>query len=108
MHINTLSAQLDQKLVELDRRLDDLNQQLTHVGSDGERHQLNADLNALKLTKDKLLKSRDIAWRAYHLQQQGQETQKIQRRRWIGLTLCIVSAVGLMIIAGVFWWTELR
>lgn len=108
MHINVLSARLDQKLIEVDHRLDQLHQLLAQTSSTVEQHRIQADVAALTLTKDKLLKSRDLAWRAHRLQQQSGETDKLRRKQRIGFLLCVVSALGLCLLAGIFWWLELR
>jgi hypothetical protein len=108
MQITTLSNQLEQKLVELDQRLDGLRRELATSQDEAERHKLSSDLDALEVIKDKLIKSRDIAWRAYDLQQQTREMKQIRRNRWIGLTLCVISVLGGLILIGIIWWTEFR
>jgi hypothetical protein len=108
MHINTLSARLDQKLIEVDHRLDKLSQQLAQTADATKQQQIQADLAALALTKDKLLKSRDLAWRAHRLQQQSGEAQTLRRKQRLGLVLCIFSALGLLVLVGIFGWLELR
>lgn len=107
MQINKLSAQIDQKLTELDQRLMQLNTQY-QASSGSEQTQLGADIEALKLIKDKLLKSRNIAWRAHRLQEEHQDLRQLERRRWIGLTLCILSGIGALVLFGIIWWTEFR
>jgi hypothetical protein len=107
MQINQLSAQIDQKLNELDQRLVRLNEQ-HRVASGSEQAQLGTDIQALELIKNKLLKSRDIAWRAHELQQEHQDLKQLERKRWIGLTLCVLSAIGAVVLIGIIWWTEFR
>lgn len=108
MQIDTLFAQLDQKLIELDQRLDNAAVQLAQCENESERGRLRADIQALNLVKDKLLKSRDIAGRAHRLQHQDHELKMVQRKRWLGLALCALSAIGAVAIAIIFWLTELR
>jgi hypothetical protein len=105
MEINKLSAQIDQKLSELEQRLVSL--QTQQQKSSEPPPQLQADIDALLLVKDKLTKSRDLAWRAHRLQASHQDHKQLEQRRWIGLLLCALSALG-MVVLTVIWWTKLR
>lgn len=108
MRITTLSAQLDQKLNEIDQRLTDLQIQIAQSQKEEERHQLRRDVSALTQVREKLLKSRDIAWRAHRLQQENEDLKRVRRKGQIGLVLCALSVIGAIIIAIIFWWTEIR
>lgn len=107
MEINKLSAQIDRKLIELDQRLGALTEQLKRADISTQA-QLETDIHALELTKDKLIKSRDIAWRAHRLQSGQDERKQLERRRQIGLALCVLSVIGALVLSGIFWWTEIR
>lgn len=107
MQITTLSAQLDQKLIELEQRLQVLAKQHQQSSDVEEQHKLAADIQALVQIKQKLVKSRDIAWRAHELQREDHTLRKVQRQKWVGLALCAVSAVALVILIIIFVATEL-
>lgn len=104
MEISKLSAQLDQKLNELEQRLQQLLAKRQQAANAEDQAILDEDIHALQLMKAKLIKSRDIAWRAHELQQNHQDLQSLQLKRQIGLALCIVSAVGALILLGIFLW----
>jgi AICAR transformylase/IMP cyclohydrolase PurH len=103
MDINQLSANIDTKLVQLDQQLSQLKLQLTKIegGEDqeqgGEDQELRKTITTLEQVKHKLIKSRDIAWRAHELQSSNDHTQ-LKRNRMIGLGLCIFSGLGLIAI----------
>lgn len=92
MHIRQLSATLDAKLVQLDQQLKHLEQQLSQQ-TNSSNQQLLDDIAALNLVRAKLLKSKDIAWRAHKLQNDNDEHRRA-RQRVMGLLLCGVSLVG--------------
>jgi len=104
MEINKLSAQLDQKLSELEQRLQQLLAKRQQTANAEDQAKLDGDIHALQLMRAKLIKSRDIAWRAHQLQNSHQELQSLQRKRQIGLALCIFSAVSAIILLGIFLW----
>lgn len=104
MEINKLSAQLDQKLRELEQRLQQLLAKRQQAANAEDQAKLDGDIRALQLIKAKLIKSRDIAWRAHQLQQNHQELESLQQKRQIGLALCILSAAGAIILLGIFLW----
>jgi DNA-binding transcriptional MerR regulator len=90
MQIRQISAALDAKLAQLDQQLKQLEEQQQGEGTDP---QLGKDIAALQQIRAKLLKSKDIAWRAHQLRDNGDE-QRRARQRISGLFLCGVSVVG--------------
>lgn len=91
MQIRQVSAALDHKLAQLDQQLKKLEQE--QQNSSEPNPQLAQDILALQQIRTKLVKSKDIAWRAHQLQHQNDE-QARARQRVIGLSLCIFSVVG--------------
>jgi hypothetical protein len=55
--------------------------------------QLEQDILALQQIRAKLVKSKDLAWRAHQLQHQNDEHSRA-RQRVIGLSLCVFSVIG--------------
>lgn len=92
MQIRQLSAALDAKLAQLDQQLLQLEQQLGQQ-TDKTDQQLLEDIAALHLIRAKLLKSKDLAWRAHKLQDDNDEHRRA-RQRVVGLLLCGVSLAG--------------
>ena len=93
MHIRQITAALDNKLAQLDQQLKKLEAQRAQH-SDSELHpRLEHDIFALQQTRIKLMKSKDIAWRAHQLHQESNE-QSRARQRIIGLSLCAFSMIG--------------
>ncbi len=93
MQIRQVSATLDRKLAQLDQQLKKLEaQRAPHNGSEP-NPQLEQDILALQQMRIKLVKSKDIAWRAHQLQHQNDEHGRA-RQRVIGLSLCILSVIG--------------
>lgn len=100
MQIRQVSAALDRKLAQLDQQL----KQLEAQQSGSEAHpQLEQDILALRQTRIKLVKSKEIAWRAHQLQHQSDEHSRA-RQRVIGLSLCAFSVMG----AGVLLYLVLQ
>jgi DNA-binding transcriptional MerR regulator len=91
MQIRQISAALDAKLAQLDQQLKQLEEQ--HQQGNASDPQLIDDIAALHQIRDKLLKSKDIAWRAHQLRDNGDE-QRRARQRISGLFLCGLSLVG--------------
>jgi hypothetical protein len=91
MQIRQVSAALDHKLAQLDQQLNKLEQE--QQNSSEPNPQLAQDILALQQIRTKLVKSKDIAWRAHQLQYQNDE-QTRARQRVIGLSLCIFSVIG--------------
>jgi len=92
MQIRQVSAALDHKLAQLDQQLKKLEQEREQQGSEP-NPQLAQDILALQQIRTKLVKSKDIAWRAHQLQHQNDE-QARARQRVMGLSLCIFSVLG--------------
>jgi chromosome segregation ATPase len=99
MNINQLSANIDTKLVQLEQQLEQLERQLAQ--NTGDNAELNTELkgtiNTLEQLKLKLIKSREIAWRAHELQS-NTEPKQSQQTRMIGLALCVISGLGFIAI----------
>lgn len=96
MQIRQISAALDAKLAQLDQQLKQLEQQHQEQGNNPDQ-QLVDDIAALHQIRDKLLKSKDIAWRAHQLRDENDE-QRRARQRMSGLFLCGVSVVGAVLL----------
>jgi len=90
MQIRQVSAALDHKLAQLDQQLKKLEQQ-----QDSATHnaQLEQNILALQKIRDKLVKSKELAWRAHQLQHANDEDSRA-RQRVIGLSLCAFSVIG--------------
>jgi hypothetical protein len=93
MQIRQVSAALDHKLAQLDQQLKKLEQQRVQQNSSEPNPQLEQDILALQQIRTKLVKSKDIAWRAHQLQHQNDEHSRA-RQRVIGLSLCVFSVIG--------------
>jgi hypothetical protein len=93
MHIHQVSAALDHKITQLDKKLRQLEQQQRNSPN----QQVNADIAALQQIREKLVKSRALAWRAHELQDQGDEAKRA-RQRLMGLSLCAISLVGAAVL----------
>jgi len=87
-NIQELSNNIDQKLTQLELQLARLKQQ-------DSSEQILKDIAALEGIKNKLQKSRNIMWQAHELQR-GNDQQRLREKRLFGITLCIVSALGLL------------
>jgi hypothetical protein len=98
MNIQQLSANINSKLAQLEQQISKLEQQL--ASAEGNKDQITKDLLLLKQLKAKLKKSYDIALRAHELQR-GSDEKLLQRKRWLGIGLCIISGLGLLAIAAV-------
>jgi len=92
MQIRQVSAALDLKLAQLDQQLKKLEHQRTQQTA-AQQPQLEQDIVALQKIRAKLIKSKEIAWRAHQLQDQNDEHSRA-RQRAIGLSLCIFSVIG--------------
>lgn len=89
MQIRQISAALDNKLAQLEKKL----KQLHEEQRTAPREQLQRDIQALEQMRDKLIKSKALAWRAHDLQDQNDEVKRA-RQRAMGLTLCVISVIG--------------
>jgi len=94
-NIQQISNNIDHKLIQLEQQLTQLKAKLA---SDGASEQRLKDIAALEEIKHKLLKSRTIMWQAHDL---GHRTdrQRLRNKRWLGIGLCLVSAIGFIILA---------
>ena len=96
MNIQEISLNIDQKVVQIDKQLADLQQRLITV-DESENEQLLKDIAALERIKTKLQKSRNIMWEAHDLQQ-GNDQKRLREKRWLGIGLCVLSGLGLLAI----------
>ena len=96
MNIQELTANIDQKLAQLEQQISKLQKQSQQ--SDSNPEQIATDIAALQELKKKLIKSREIALRAHKLQREGDENI-MRQKRWLGITLLIISVAGLLAIA---------
>ncbi|RYY74967.1 MAG: hypothetical protein EOO52_11695 [Gammaproteobacteria bacterium] len=96
MNIQQISLNIDQKVAQIDKQLDGLQQKLTNATEDqATSDQLHKDVAALERIKTKLLKSRSIMWEAHELQRETDQA-RLQGKRWLGIGLCILSGLGLL------------
>ncbi len=102
MQIQQLSAQLDQKLRELDERLNDLDSQRDTNGDEREQARIVRDIAALEATRQRLEKSRDLAWRAHNLQQQDKDLLKVRRLNRLAIGLMAISCIAGFALLG-YW-----
>ena len=93
MQIQQVSAALDSKLAQLDKKLKQLEEEQATTPTP----QLGKDIEALQNMRAKLIKSKAIAWKAHQLQDQNDEVKRA-RQRMMGLTLCAISIVGAVIL----------
>lgn len=107
MEINELSANIDQKLADLEQQLSHLHSQQAQTHDPVKQQQYTADITALKKVRLKLLKSRDIAWRAHQLIQEQDDQRINDQKRMLGLALCVFSAVGALVLIGIYFWSGL-
>lgn len=94
MDIKQLSSIIDKKLVQLEKQLHDLQQKQL---SNQIVPQLDNDILALEQLKHKLIKSRELAWRAHDLRRSS-DKQLLQQKRWIGLGILAFSIIGLIML----------
>lgn len=93
MQIRQVSATLDRKLAQLDQQLKKLEEQRARQIGGESNPQVEHDILALHQIRTKLVKSKDLAWRAHQLQRQNDEHSRA-RQRVIGLSLCVFSVIG--------------
>ncbi len=96
MHIRQISAALDTKLAQLDKQLKQLQDQQLRQGDNPEQSLLE-DIAALNQMRNKLLKSKDIVWRAHQLRDDNDE-QRRARQRALGLAMCGLSLLGAVVL----------
>ncbi|MFC3114200.1 hypothetical protein [Cellvibrio fontiphilus] len=96
MHIRQISAALDTKVAQLDKQLKQLQDQQQRQGDNPEPNLLE-DITALNQMRDKLLKSKDLAWRAHQLRDANDEERRA-RQRAMGLAMCGVSLLGALLL----------
>lgn len=97
MQIKQLSAMLDNKLAELDARVVRQEKVLSTTDVDAEKNKIQQELNELARLRDKLIKSRDLAWEAHSLERNSNK-QLNQRKAMIGLTLCVLGGLGTLVL----------
>lgn len=97
MQIKQLSAMLDNKLAELDARVVRQEKVLSTTDVDAEKNKIQQELNELARLRDKLIKSRDLAWEAHSLERNSNK-QLNQRKAMIGLALCVLGGLGALVL----------
>lgn len=97
MQIKQLSAMLDNKLAELDARVVKQEKNLSSTEVDAEKNKIQQELNELARLRDKLVKSRELAWEAHSLERKSNK-QLNQRKAMIGLALCFVGGLGALVL----------
>lgn len=100
MQMRQLSATLDAKVAQLDKQLHSLHQRQRGLEQQDDATQAQAidnEIAALNQLRSKLLKSKDLAWRAHQLSSQNDEQQRA-RQRLVGLTMCGVSILGALVL----------
>ena len=105
MQIDELSANIDQKLTVLEQELAALKQRSANSQDAAEKEQIAHDLLALGKIKTKLLKSRQIAWRAHQLLMEQEDHRVNDRNRTLGLILCILSGVLAVVLISIYFWS---
>jgi len=103
MQITELSARIDHKLIELDQQLAQLQSRHAETQDPQQQQQLATDITALTNIRAKLLKSKDIAWRAHELQNDSDENRRYDQQRLLGLVLCIISGAAALVLVGVYF-----
>lgn len=93
MQIRQVSAALDSKLAQLDKKL----KQLELEQRTAPNPKVDEDIEALHRVRAKLEKSKALAWRAHELQDQNNEARRA-RQRLIGLSLCGISLIGAVVL----------
>ena len=99
MNIDEISLNIDQKIAQIDKQLINLQKKLSAGVADDQsaRDQISKDLAALEQIKIKLQKSRSIMWQAHDLQR-NTDQKRLREKRWLGIGLCVISAIGLLVI----------
>lgn len=100
MQIKQLSAMLDNKLAELDARVVKQEKNLSSTQTEFEKNKIQHELNELARVRDKLVKSRELAWEAHSLERKSNK-QLNQRKAMIGLVLCVVGGLAALILIGI-------
>ncbi len=100
MHINQVSAALDNKLEQLSQQLQVLDDKISTTADSHEQERLEKDKAALEAIRRKMIKSKELAWQAHRLQDENNE-QKRARQRLIGLALCGLSLLGAGLLVAV-------
>lgn len=97
MKVKQLSARIDQQLATIDARLEQLDDSHSGVNPDPSTGE---ERLALQNVREKLVKSREIVWRAHELRVEDQLQRQLRRTRQIGLALCIISGLAIVSLIG--------
>lgn len=98
MKIKQLSARIDQQLASVDAKLAELGDSSKDATTDASSQE---ERIALLNAREKLLKSKDLAWRAHNLQEQDDVQRQLRRTHQVGIALCLISVVAIIaLIAG--------
>lgn len=97
MQIKQLSAMLDTKLAELDARVVKQEKNLSTTEITEEKNKIQLELNELAKLRNKLIKSKELAWEAHSLERDSNKKLN-QRKAIIGLVLCAVGGITALIL----------
>ena len=97
MQIKQLSAMLDTKLAELDARVVRQEKNLTNTEISEENQKIQLELNELARLRNKLIKSKELAWEAHSMERESNKAVN-QRKAIIGLALCAVGGITTLIL----------
>jgi hypothetical protein len=102
MNIKNISAALDNQLLSIEKQLKQLHEQLaqqqTTELATSSQTQLEQDIAALSRIREKLIKSKDLAWRAHELSSSQPSEKQRARQRLMGLSLISISLIGGMVL----------
>lgn len=97
MQIKQLSAMLDNKLAELDARVVKQEKNLSDTEITEEKNKIQLELNELARLRNKLIKSKELAWEA-HSMERNSNRKLNQRKAMIGLALCAAGGITALIL----------
>jgi hypothetical protein len=97
MQIKQLSAMLDTKLAELDARVVKQEKSLSDVQEIEEKNKIQLELNELARLRNKLVKSKELAWEA-HSMEKNTNRKLNQRKAIIGLVLCAIGGITALVL----------
>jgi uncharacterized coiled-coil protein SlyX len=97
MQIKQLSAMLDTKLAELDARVVKQEKNLSNTEITEEKNKIQLELNELARLRNKLIKSKELAWEAHSLEKNSNKKLN-QRKAIIGLVLCAIGGITALVL----------
>lgn len=97
MQIKQLSAMLDTKLAELDARVVKQEKSLSDTHVIEEKNKIQLELNELARLRNKLIKSKELAWEAHSMERNSNKKLN-QRKAMIGLLLCAIGGITALVL----------